>query len=311
MARKLRIEFAGAIYHVLNRGNYRRDLFQSPGEAEAFVGALEETARNYSWRIHAYVLMRNHYHIALQTPEPNLIDGMHWLQSTFATRFNRFHRERGHLFQGRYQALLVENETYLVRLVDYIHLNPVRAGVVPPEQVMAFRWSSLGRFVRGNRFQGLEAKHWLQAMGLSDDGDGWSTYVERLRRLGLDPAEQERLGFGEMAHGWTIGTEGWRKAVAKDHAQLALHAGLAASEARVLREARWSERLEQLLAETGRTEDEMRREAKSASWKIALAVRLRSEVGAAVKWIAAALHMGSPNAVRGYLSNARRSKPPN
>ncbi|MBC8009210.1 MAG: transposase [Burkholderiales bacterium] len=101
MARKLRIEFAGAIYHVLNRGNYRRDLFLSSGEAKAFVLTLEEATKIFGWRVQAYAVMRNHYHIALQTPQPNLVDGMHWLQSTFATRFNRFHGERGHLFQRR------------------------------------------------------------------------------------------------------------------------------------------------------------------------------------------------------------------
>jgi REP element-mobilizing transposase RayT len=99
MARKLRIEFPGAVYHVINRGNYRRDLFLSAGEAGAFVRTLEEAAESYGWRIYAYALMRNHYHVALQTPQPNLVEGMHWLQTTFATRFNRLHRERGHLFQ--------------------------------------------------------------------------------------------------------------------------------------------------------------------------------------------------------------------
>ena len=93
MARKLRIEFPDAVYHVLNRGNYRRDLFLSAGEAGAFVKALEEAAEIYGWRIHAYAVMRNHYHVALRTPQPNLTEGMHWLQTTFATRFNRLHGE--------------------------------------------------------------------------------------------------------------------------------------------------------------------------------------------------------------------------
>jgi putative transposase len=122
MARKLRIEFEGAIYHVLNRGNYRRDLFLSSGEAKAFVLALEEATKTFGWRVHAYAVMRNHYHLALQTPRPNLVDGMHWLQSTFATRFNRLHGERGHLFQGRYQSLLVEDDASLAQV------NPTGSG---------------------------------------------------------------------------------------------------------------------------------------------------------------------------------------
>jgi REP element-mobilizing transposase RayT len=88
MARKLRIEYPGALYHVINRGNYRRDVFESAGAAEAFVAALREAVAQYGWRVHAYVVMRNHYHLAVETPQPNLVEGMHWLQSTLATRFN-------------------------------------------------------------------------------------------------------------------------------------------------------------------------------------------------------------------------------
>ncbi|MBC8009209.1 MAG: transposase [Burkholderiales bacterium] len=306
MARKLRIEFAGAIYHVLNRGNYRRDLFLSSGEAKAFVLTLEEATKIFGWRVQSYAVMRNHYHIALQTPQPNLVDGMHWLQSTFATRFNRFHGERGHLFQGRYQSLLVEDDASLARLVNYIHLNPVRAGIVTPDQVAAFRWSSLGRFMRSDRFPGLEAGDWLRAMGLADEEAGWSVYWERLHQLALDPAEQDRLGFAAMSRGWAIGSDNWRKAVASDHAHLAIHPGLAAAEARALREQNWTACLARLLVEAGRTDEDAKSAAKSAPWKVALAARLRAEAGASITWISASLHMGNPNAVRGYLSKASR-----
>ena len=307
MARKLRIVFPDAVYHVLNRGNYRRDLFLSAGEAGAFVKALEEAAEIYGWRIHAYAVMRNHYHVALRTPQPNITEGMHWLQTTFATRFNRLHGERGHLFQGRYQSLLVEDDAALARLVNYIHLNPARAGIVSPEQVAAFRWSSLGRFVREARFPQLEAGPWLRAMGLADTPEAWAEYVERLRQLALDPEEQERLGFAAMSRGWAIGTDAWRKAVAQDHAHLAINPGLGAAEARELREAAWAARLAELLRESGRTRDEAVRQAKSAPWKITLAEKLRRDTGAAITWIARELHMGSPNTVRGYLSIKKRA----
>jgi putative transposase len=308
MARKLRIEFEGAIYHVLNRGNYRRDLFLSPGEAKSFVLALQEAAKTFGWRVQAYAVMRNHYHLALQTPQPNLVDGMHWLQSTFATRFNRLHGERGHLFQGRYQSLLVEDDASLARLVNYIHLNPVRAGIVTPEQAAAFRWSSLGRFVRADRFPGLDAADWLRAMGLADDAEGWGVYRERLRQLALDPAEQDRLGFAAMSRGWAIGSDSWRKAVASDHAHLAIQPGLAAAEARALREQRWMACLAGHLAEAGRTDADARKAAKSAPWKVALAAQVRTESGASITWIATALHMGNPNAVRGYLCRHRSTR---
>lgn len=308
MARKLRIEFPDAVYHVLNRGNYRRDLFTQAGEAGAFVKTLEEASETYGWRIHAYAVMRNHYHVALRTPQPNLTEGMHWLQSTFATRFNRLHGERGHLFQGRYQSLLVEDDAALLRLVNYIHLNPVRAKIVTPEQAAAFRWSSLGRFVRSAGFAQMEAGPWLRAMGLDDGKDGWASYQEGLRVLALDPAEQERAGFGAMSRGWAIGTHGWKQAVARDHAHLALNPGLGAAEARALREAAWDARLEELLHEAQRTREEAEQAALSALWKVELAARLRKETGAAITWLASALSMGSPNSVRVYLAKLARTE---
>jgi hypothetical protein len=187
-------------------------------------------------------------------------------------------------------------------LVNYIHLNPVRAKIVASEQAAAFRWSSLGRFVRGGRFAQMEAAPWLRAMKLEDDKVGWAEYLERLRQLAPDLAEQERLGFATMSRGWAIGTQGWRRAVAKDHAHLALNPGLGATEARALREAAWMARLETLLAEAKRTLADAEAAPKSESWKVELAAKLRQDSGAPIAWIARTLHMGSPNAVRGYLS---------
>ena len=162
MARRLRIEYPGALHHVINCGSYRRDLFDSVGAAEAFLVTLFQAADKFGWRVHAYVLMPNHFHLAVETPEPNLGEGMHWLQSSMATRFNRLRRESGHLFQGRYQALLIENVAALTRVVNYIHLNPVRAKIVPPEQVAGFRWSSLAALLKGPRPTALKAQDWLR-----------------------------------------------------------------------------------------------------------------------------------------------------
>jgi len=227
MARKLRIEFPGAFYHVINRGNYRRDLFESVGAAEAFLNALAEAVKRFQWRLHAYVLMRNHYHLALETPEPNLVDGMHWLQSTVATRFNRFRRERGHLFQGRYQSILLEDSSALARVVDYIHLNPVRARVVEVDQLCGFRWSSLHRYLRGRRLPGMVAEDWLRVRGnWSDDEHGWRSYREHLMTLARDEAAQRREGMVEMSRGWAIGTDGWRRAMAKELVHLKLSVGM-------------------------------------------------------------------------------------
>ena len=127
MARRLRIQYPGARYHVINRGNLQHDVFATFGAQNAFLIALEQAAVQFGWQAHAFVVLRNHYHFALETPEPNLVDGMHWLQSTFATKLTRFHDQHGHVFQGRYKALLVEDAHHLARVCDYIPLNPVAA----------------------------------------------------------------------------------------------------------------------------------------------------------------------------------------
>lgn len=305
MARRLRIQYPGAIYHVINRGNYRADVFGSVGAASAFEQVLDEACAMFGWVIHAYVIMRNHFHLALETPAPNLVDGMHWIQSTYATRFNRFRGENGHLFQGRYQALLVENATALVRVVDYIHLNPVRAKIILSDQLEAFRWSSLSRFRRAGRPKWLAPSTWLTQLELRDDATGWRAYAQRLRDLAVEgdwAREHEELG-----RGWAIGTSGWRKAVAKEYQHLALAPGLAARESDELKHARWADALEQALRAIGQTHDSLRAGPKGAEWKRALAKRLRRHAGTSHRWLAEHLYMGSPNSVRAWVNQRAAS----
>src|SRR5665213_2017527 len=108
MARPWRIEYPGACYHVINRGNYRKNLFKGPGAADAFVRTLGEAATQFGWRIHAYVVMSNHFHLALELTEPNLSEGMKWLQGTWIRRYNGMRGLIGRPFQGRYNCLLLE-----------------------------------------------------------------------------------------------------------------------------------------------------------------------------------------------------------
>ena len=129
MARKVRIEYSGAYYHVINRGNYRSWIFESEGARVSFLDCLKEVCLAKGWRLHSWVLMSNHYHLCIETPDPNLVDGMKWLQSTFANRFNRYRKANGHVFQGRYKAILLDVDA-VGPVCHYIYLNPVRAGLV-------------------------------------------------------------------------------------------------------------------------------------------------------------------------------------
>ena len=133
MARPLRIEYPGAIYHVLSRGDRREAIFRTEADRKLFLDLLDQTCRRTGWQIHAYCLMDNHFHLVVETPRSNLSAGMQWLLGSYTQRFNRRHRLWGHLFGGRYKALLVDGRpggAYLRRVCDYVHLNPVRAGML-------------------------------------------------------------------------------------------------------------------------------------------------------------------------------------
>jgi len=149
MARPLRIEFAGAVYHVMSRGNARQEIVLDDADREKRLDWLRRTVETYGWRLHAFALMRNHDHLFFETPEPNLSAGMQYLNGSYTSYFNRRHRRCGHLFQGRFKAHLIDQDGYFLEVSRYIHLNPVRAELVArPEQ---FPWSSYRGYQRASR----------------------------------------------------------------------------------------------------------------------------------------------------------------
>ena len=128
MPRKPRVEYAGAVYHVMCRGNRQQTVFRDGRDNEMFLDALGEAATRCGWRVHAFCLMGNHYHLLLETPEPNLVSGMQWLQGTYTKRFNVRHKEWGHLFQGRYKALPVDGRGVKVSVSTSVHFLMRRHG---------------------------------------------------------------------------------------------------------------------------------------------------------------------------------------
>lgn len=140
MARPLRLEFAGALYHVTSRGDRREDNFEDDQDREVFLAILGDIYRDHNWIVHAYCLMSNHYHLLIETPDANLAKGMRQLNGVYTQRFNRTHHRVGHVFQGRYKAILVEKNSYLLELARYIVLNPVRACMV--RSARDWQWSS-------------------------------------------------------------------------------------------------------------------------------------------------------------------------
>lgn len=241
MPRSIRHEYKGAVYHVMCRGNNGQSIFwpaRSFGGPEEqavagkkgdgqrlFLSTLEEACLQTGWRIHAYVLMSNHYHLLIETPEANLVAGMKWFQGTYTQRFNAMFRGRGHLFQGRYKALPVEGDAAYFRAVgNYIHLNPFRAGLAGEgleKTLEEYEWSSypayVGRYRKSPDW--LAQDRLLSACGINPLSSGRRrTYRGQLviKMQGeIGPDAVEELAEKQMKRGWFIGGEDFRKWLAK------------------------------------------------------------------------------------------------
>ena len=140
MARPLRLEYPGAVWHVTSRGNERLAIFRDDEDRTQFLEVLGRGVAMFRWKLHAFVLMGNHYHLLVETPEPNVSRGMRQLNGIYTQRFNRRHGRSGHLFQGRFKGILVERDSHLLELARYVVLNPVRAG--PVRAAKDWPWSS-------------------------------------------------------------------------------------------------------------------------------------------------------------------------
>lgn len=283
---------------MINRGNYRRALFASEGAAEAFERVLAGTAERFGWRIHAYVVMSNHFHLAVELTEPNLSEGMKWLQGTWIRRYNSYRKIVGRPFQGRYKALLVAPGHALAQVCHYIHLNPVRAGLCPPEKAATYARSSLPRFVGAKRPAWLEpASILLEAGDLPDTAAGWKRYLLYLEFLATDAVAKRELTAVRMSRGWCIGDMVFKrdmmKAAAEAGADLERFPGLEPEAARQERAAGWEERL-RALAQAARIDLGEMPAPKSHPSKCLLAAAMKASCSVSNAWLARRLKMGEP-----------------
>lgn len=222
MPRERRIEYEGAIYHAMARGDRREEIVRDRADCERFVETLSEVVKMSGWLMYGWVLMNNHYHLLFKTPEANLVEGMKWFQNTWTRRFNSRHKLWGHLYGGRYKAKPVEEGSYLTRLLHYVHLNPIRAGLVKKRDgIESYPWSSLEDYVKPPR----KRRDWVAVSRGLSHLECPDTVAGRRRFLawteGLvdwkDPASAgDALPDGQSLHatfrrGWYFGTESFRE----------------------------------------------------------------------------------------------------
>jgi REP element-mobilizing transposase RayT len=308
MARKLRIEYPGAIYHLMSRGDRRELIFHEDSDRSMFLEVLGQACDRTGWQIHAYCLMSNHFHLVIETPQANLVTGMKWLLGVYTGRFNRKHKLFGHLFSGRYKALVVDGSGtgYLRTVCDYVHLNPVRAKLVHPgEQLSAFGWSSYGEYLkRPSRRPGwLRVDRVLGEAGIVKDSPAGRKEFGRqmeLRRREDDPEEWKRV-----RRGWCLGEEAFRKELVEAMAGKvgAEHYGEERHEAA---EARAQRIVREELRRLAWTEKRLEEERKGDVKKLRMAERLRRETTMTLEWIAQRLRMGTKTHLSHLLYWTRR-----
>ena len=300
MPRPTHRESTAAIIHVFSRGNYKAPIFATEGAKDAFLITLKQAINRCGWEVYAYAIMPNHFHLLLRTPRGNLSLGMQWLLSTFAIRFNRYRKESGHVFQGRYRYVVAPTLTAAARMFDYVHLNHIRKGLCDLQTLEDSRDNSLYLLRRTSERPPFSLDVGLRRFtGYGDDDEGHRAYVRRLMRvLSADPdGALSRAAMRELS-----------EAPAQASASASpLEAGLTQAEIRAIDERQRDEFLQAALRSAGKDHADILTDAKGTQWKVQIALVLSHHTTASTGWIAVQLNMGTAGNVRKILSGSKGS----
>src|SRR6266571_6751329 len=279
MPRKLRVEYPGAVYHVMSRADGQGDIFLSDVDRHDFLKTLAEACAKTGFQVHAYCLMRNHFHLVAETPNANLVAGMRWLLSTYTIRLNHRHKLFGHVFSGRYKALVVDGSAngYLKSVCDYVHLNPVRAKLLTPEEPLcAFSWSSFPEYLKapGRRAPWLRVDRLFGEMSIPQDTPaGRRQFALRMEERRAQEAEGD---WKAVRRGWCLGDAAFRRELlAQMDGQMGEHHY--GPERQESAEQKAERLLQAGLKQSRWTEEDLRLRRKSDGVKIRLAAQLRQE----------------------------------
>ena len=307
MPRKLRLEFEGAVYHMMNRGDRREATFRDDADRRRFLETVGEVCTKTDWQVHALCLMPNHFHLVVETPKGNLVAGMKWFLGTYTARYNRRHKLSGHLFSGRYKALVVDGASpgYFRTVCEYVHLNPARARLLSPEQALReYAWSSYPEYLKPQtgRWPWLRVERLLGEMRLPKDSAAGRREFERQmeqRRWQASGGET----WAAIRRGWFFGDAALKEELlARAFGRVGpQHYGAERQESG---EAKAERLVREALAELGWTEADLEQRRKSDPGKVAIARRLREETTMTLAWIARRLRMGVWTHVSNLLGTA-------
>ncbi len=272
----------------------QEDIFRDEQDRARFLDTLSEACAKTNWQVHAFCLMRNHFHLVVETPQPNLVVGMKWFLGTYTGRFNRRHKVFGHLFSGRYKSLVVGGEGgYLRTVCDYVHLNPVRANLLRPEEALRdYRWSSFPAYLQppAKRPAWLRVDRLLGERSIPKDSAAARRQFER--QMEARRAEEREGDFNAIRRGWCYGDEQFRRELLGQMTEKvgAYHFGPEVQESA-------EEKAHRIVAQELRLrkwkESDLATKRKGAPGKVEIARRLRAETTMTLTWIAQRLHIGT------------------
>jgi putative transposase len=315
MARPLRFEYPGGTYHIMARGDGGKVIFETDSDRKAFLFRLGQVCGSHGWRVHAWVLMGNHFHLLLETPEPNLVAGMRVLMGTFAQGWNRARLRRGHVFQGRYKSVPIKADSgdpYYFRIVaDYIHLNPARAGLAGGTRgkLGAYKWSSIKAYESGKGPDWLVIERVMRAFELAEDGRGRRAYIGWLEaRASNHGGEVDGKAMEELRKGWYLGEKSFKDNLL---AMLDQSGNAVRGKAGPAFKAHGEQEAMRLLIAGSRDlalPADPAALKKSDGRKVLLAMAIRERTGVGNGWISQRLAMGSPTSVSRLVSAGRKDK---
>lgn len=313
MPRQVRIEFEGAFYHVMARGDRREAIVEDDEDRKMFLRTLGEAAEKTGFRIHAYVLMSNHYHLLLETPGANLSAGMGWLQNAYTRRINVRHGRWGHVFGGRYKSILAEPGNCFWALMDYVHLNPVRAGLMNEgDGLERYPWSSVGGYLSRpeQRPEWLETASGLEVCGCADTAAGRREFLRMLEsRVDWNDPRKAGTTFREgkdkpelsvassLRRGWVFGSQSFRekmlKVLAPEGKTIKKANGYYGAQLRDHGERRARALLDAGLQVFGMEAETLRKQPKGDWRKALLAAMIQAETTMKLDWMSEELRMGT------------------
>ena len=294
----------------MSRGDRKEDIFHNDVDRQDFLKTLGEACQKTGWQVHAYCLMRNHFHLVVETPNANLVAGMRWLLSSYTIRLNNRRKETGHVFSGRYKALLVDGSGsgYLKTVCDYVHLNPVRVRLLQAEdRLSGYPWSSFHYYLAAKRHrpEWIRADRLLGEHGIKEDSAAGRHEFEK--RMEIRRNDEEKEQWKEIRRGWCYGSDEFRKEMLERTEEkkpetlsfeIKRETGLAKAERIVkeeLRRLNWKE-------------GDLKIRGKSDPEKLRMGARLRKETTLTIKEICLRLHLGTAQSASTNLHNWMNKK---